>query len=265
MPAIFHQSPGMAARGLSLIDQSIARQPSGLVNVVVKYAAPAASVDQLLPQFGIDSEPPIFPDIIDPRELQTQRLYLQNFTADKTAGIATINAQYCGALLRGLQTPYQTNQYERGAVQMRITSVRETGNFGQGVFTRPGFDRYVFAYRARIAYYEVATVGLVDFDFDPPGLVNSPDADGLIVGWSIRSRELARTDNDINQYEFLPGFYKRDFTAQEWLEFIASLNDQLNDFFKAVIVIEDELDNVTPTVKVLRKRVSLAFPSTFFL
>jgi hypothetical protein len=265
MPSIFHQSPGMAARGLSLIDQSIARQPNGLVNVVVKYVAPAANVDQLLPQFAIDSAPPIYPDIIDANELQTRRLYLQNFTAEKSAGLATINAQYCGALLRGLQTPYQTNQFERGIVTARIQSLTETGSFGQGVFSRPGFDTYVFAYRARIAYYEVATVGLVDFDFDPPGPVRTNNADGLVVGWTIRSRQLANTDNPTAEFVFLPGFYKREFEAAQWLEFIASVNDQLPDNFKLLVIVEDQIDNVTPTVKILRKRVALSVPPNLFL
>jgi hypothetical protein len=263
MPSIFHQSPGMAARGLSLIDQSIARQPNGLVNVTVKYVAPAANVDQLLPQFTIDSAPPIYPDIIDANELQTRRLYLQNFTAEKSAGLATINAQYCGALLRGLQTPYQTNQFEQRVItinNLAFLGPLRTGLIA-GTLTRGDFvDGYEFTYRSRIAYYEDAIVGDQDFQIPLPVIVNTPTTDGLIVGWTLNSfsKQIPLIDGSL-VYE---GFYRRNFTAEQWLELlVAELGGR--PWFGPFATTD--VDNVTPTVRVIRQRVNLVAPRSVTL
>jgi hypothetical protein len=260
MPSIFHQSPGMAARGLSLIDQSIARQPNGLVNVTVKYVAPAANVDQLLPQFTIDSAPPIYPDIIDANELQTRRLYLQNFTAEKSAGLATITAQYCGALLRGLQTPYQTNQFEQRVIT--INNLAFLGPLPESMLESrfPYYDGYEFTYRSRIAYYEVAIVGEQDFQIPLPAIVNTPTTDGLIVGWTLGSfsRQFPLFDGSL-VYE---GFYRRNFTAEQWLELlITELGGQA--WFGPFATTD--VDNVTPTVRVIRQRVNLVAPRSVTL
>ena len=263
MPSIFHQSPGMAARGLSLIDQSIARQPNGLVNVVVKYVAPAANIDQLLPQFTIDSAPPIYPDIIDANELQTRRLYLQNFTAEKSAGLATITAQYCGALLRGLQTPYQTNQFEQRVITLNNLAFRGPLRTGllAGSLTRDDYvDGYEFTYRSRIAYYEVAIVGEQDFQIPLPVIVNTPTTDGLIVGWTLSSfsKQFPVFEGSL-VYE---GFYRRNFTPEQWLELlVAELGGQV--WFGPFATTD--VDNVTPTVRVIRQRVNLVAPRSVTL
>jgi hypothetical protein len=262
MPAIFHQSPGMAARGLSLIDQSIARQPNGLVNVVVKYVAPAANVDQLLPQFTIDSPPPIYPDIIDANELQTRRLYLQNFTADKAAGLATISAQYAGALLRGFSTPHQTNQFENRFITINnrafLGSLQDAGG---GVQNRLSFnDGYVFSYRARIAYYEVAVVGDQNFAIRTPSLVDPVAQDGLIVGWSlVNFKNDTVPPADALLYE---GFYRRDFTPEQWLDLMVS---QLTGLPWFGVLATTDVDNVTPSVRIYKTRARSLIPRSVTL
>jgi hypothetical protein len=256
MPSIFHQSPGMAARGLSLIDQSIARQPNGLVNVVVKYAAPAANLDQVLPQFTIDSAPPIYPDIIDRRELQTERLYLQNFTAEKSAGIATINAQYCGALLRGLQTPYQTNQFEQGTILVEAFSFLGpliANPIGVGLIRQGVVDSYLFQYRARVAYYEVAVVGEQSLGIEPPKIIDAPGQDGLIVGWNLVRATLPTPPP--NTPFFYPAFYRRDWEPKQWLELIVLQYAGRPDFS---IVTTTDVNNITPTVRTYKLRAKLS-------
>jgi hypothetical protein len=261
MASILHQSPGMAARGLSLIDQSIARQPNGLVNVVVKYVAAAANVDQLLPQFTIDSAPPIDPDIIDRAELQTGRLYMQNFTAEKSAGLATIQAQYCGALLRGLQTPYQTNDFQqRSVVINNLAFLGSLQSVGGGVLARQRFsDSYTFSARLRIAYYEVAVVGEQAVEIRPPEIINTPTQDGLIVGWALtRANNQSVPPPDALLYA---GYFRRDFTAQQWLE-LAVAQLRLPSFG---VLATTDVDNVTPTVRTYKLRARMLLPESMTL
>jgi hypothetical protein len=265
MPSIVHQSSALALRGLSLVEQSLARQPSGLVNAVVKYVAPAARLAQVLPQFEIDSPPPIHPDLIDRDELQTRRLYLENFSVDKQAGLAYINAHYAGALTRGLATPHQTNQFERGTTNMPIASLSESGQVGSGNdgfgFSRPLFDKYGFSYRSRIVGYEIAAVDLVDFKFTPPPIAYTGNREGLIIGWQIVFSQFAPEVSN-NQYVYLPAYYKRNYTAAQWLEYIVASNERLP---RLQTNIETEIDNVTPRVKLIRKRVSLFVPPSLLL
>jgi hypothetical protein len=266
MPSIVHQSPDLAFRGIALVDQSLARQPSGLVNVVVQYVVPATRLSQILPQFEIDSPPPIHPDLIDRDELQTRRLYLENFTVDKEAGLTYINAQYAGALTRGLATPYQTNQFERGTTDMPIASLSESGQIGGNdndgfSFSQPLFDEYRFAFRTRIVSYEIAAVDLVDFEFTPPPIAQTINQDGLIIGWQIVFSQFAG-EASFNQYVYLPAYYKRNYTAAQWLEYIVASNERLP---RLQTNIETEIDNITPRVKLIRKRVSLFVPPSLLL
>jgi len=254
MSSIVHQSSALALRGLALVDQSLARQPSGLVNVAVKYVVPAVRLAQVLPQFEIDSPPPIHPDLIDRDELQTRRLYLENFSVNKQAGLAYIDAQYAGALARGLATPYQTTQFERGTTNMLIESIFVRDSDGTGGL--PTFDEYRFSYRSRIVGYQIAAVDLVDFNFTPPPIASIGNQEGLIIGWQIVSSAFAiEFSNVMNKY--LPAYYKRNYTAAQWLQYIVAspgISSRLQTN------IETEIDNVTPRVKLIRKRVSLFVP-----
>jgi hypothetical protein len=267
MPSIFHQSPGMAARGLSLIEQSVARQPNGLVNVTVKYAAPSTSVDQLLPKFTIDSAPPIYPDIINAQELQARRLYLQNFNAEKSAGLATITAQYAGALVSGILTPYQTNSFETGVLRVNSGAFGVPFSFAQSFAAQfnqqPNFaDVYEFTYRARIAYYEIAFAPTNDaVTVEPPQLINRPGRDGLIVGWNISRSEFVGTPSDVPGFTFAPGYFRREWSAEQWLEFLmVELQKQQQPGLRPTVVTSTEVDNVTPTINIFKLRAKLFMP-----
>jgi hypothetical protein len=183
---------------------------------------------------------------------------LQNFTAEKSAGIATINAQYCGALLRGLKTPYQTNQFEQGTILVEALSFvgpLVANPIGVGLVRQAVSDSYVFQYRARVAYYEVAAVGEQSLGIEPPQIIDAPGQDGLIVGWNRVSETLSAPPSDTPF--FYPGFYRRDWEPKQWLELIVLQYAGRSNFS---IVTTTDVNNITPTVRTYKLRAKLLEP-----
>jgi hypothetical protein len=97
MPALIHNSSTFAAQGISLLSQSLQEQPSGLVRVSVEYAFTQARSGDLASLFNLDAPPPIFPNVVRRGDLQTQQLYLESHTVEKSFGQFRVQAVYVGA------------------------------------------------------------------------------------------------------------------------------------------------------------------------
>jgi len=264
MASIIHESSELTESGAALIGQSLARQPNGLVDVSLDYVLARDREQGVLAEFTIDSSPPIFPDIIARDELQTRDLYLQNYTAERSGGIMTVRAQYVGALLRGLETPYQTNGYETGLLQIRNIAYEyaPTPAMISGAVPAPLFnDIYEFTYRARVAYYETAYRPSIDIvTVKSPELISKPGQDGLIVGWNISRAEFAGSPTNVS-FTLAPGYFRREWTSEQWLEFLmVEMQKQQSPGLRPTVVTSSEIENVSPAINIFKLRARLFMP-----
>jgi hypothetical protein len=268
MPSIIHESPGLVQRGVALLSQSVARQPTGLVNVSISYVVAREQEQRVLQNFVVDSQPPIFPDIISRDELQTRQLYMQHFTSSRVNGVMTIQAQYAGGLQRGLQTPYITNAFETknirlfvGAVYIGFRAMTTAEGFQTGAITRLFSDIYNIQARSRIADFSACVVGDATFDVDPPKVTNLNNQDGLISAASLNIQRQTPTSRTITLAS--PSF--RGTPALELLEIVARA-EELGGVRSGRLSVEseDRIDNVTPTVRVLHRKFRVIVQNEVF-
>jgi hypothetical protein len=100
MPATIIGNSEWTARGLVLTAQNAQEQVNGLVNVQVTYVGPASRHDQISRNFYLDAPPPIFPTVVSPSELVTNRLYMVSRSVSRANGLTTVQADYVGGLQR---------------------------------------------------------------------------------------------------------------------------------------------------------------------
>jgi len=100
MPAIIRGSAEWNQRGLILSRMDAQEQVNGLVNVQVEYVGPSTRHDIISRSFYQDAPPPIWPSVVSPGELVTNRLYMESRTVERANGLTKVRANYVGGLQR---------------------------------------------------------------------------------------------------------------------------------------------------------------------
>jgi hypothetical protein len=176
MPSVIHESPGMALRGLALIDQQVQEQSNGLVAVALKFTAPAHREAQVRPLFAYDSPPPVAPSAINPNLLQDGRVCMGDASFEITNGLLHIAATYYGAAYAAQRSPYITRSYEsRTATLSFVTGTRVTGSLtiqGSGTQTTRTLTRDTFVVRYVVEKLSAgyAVIDNAPVEFDPNAL-----------------------------------------------------------------------------------------------
>ena len=113
MPATIIGNSEWTSRGLVLTAQDAQEQVNGLVNVQVTYVGPASRHDQISRSFYLDAPPPIFPSVVSPSELVTNRLYMESRSVSRANGLTTVQANYvCGLQRAGFNGYFLSEQRE---------------------------------------------------------------------------------------------------------------------------------------------------------
>jgi hypothetical protein len=129
MPATIIGNSEWTARGLVLTAQNAQEQVNGLVNVQVTYVGPASRHDQISREFYQDAPPPIWPQVVSPSELVTNRLYMVSRSVSRANGLTTVQADYVGGLQRAgfdgyfLRTNKETGKTGRALPEQSIRFV----------------------------------------------------------------------------------------------------------------------------------------------
>lgn len=100
MPSTIVGSPTWNQRGLVITSMDAQEQVNGLVTVQVEYTGPSERHDIISRSFYQDAPPPIFPSVVSPSELVTNRLYMESRTVTRANGLTTVKANYVGGLVR---------------------------------------------------------------------------------------------------------------------------------------------------------------------
>lgn len=165
MPSILRTSSAFGSNKIALVSQGLSEESSGLVTVNVAYAATEDNNDYWSSRFTLDSQPPIFPDIVTKANLQQGALHLGARSASKQNGIVEINATYYGALRSAL------------AATNKKTSITQLSASTQILFN--GFEFYIRAnFKSQVWDYEIATIGASAYS--PRG----PSISGLFIGFT---------------------------------------------------------------------------------
>jgi hypothetical protein len=159
MPAIIRGSAEWNQRGLILSRMDAQEQVNGLVNVQVEYVGPSTRHDIISRSFYQDAPPPIWPSVVSPGELVTNRLYMESRTVERANGLTKVRANYVGGLQRagfngyflrtdketgrsGVALPQESVRVDFGRVSAIVIGRNldtETGTLGydfRGVFIR---------------------------------------------------------------------------------------------------------------------------------
>jgi hypothetical protein len=114
MPSTVIGSPTWNQRGLVITSMDAQEQVNGLVTVQVEYTGPADRHDIISRSFYQDAPPPIFPSVVSPSELVTNRLYMESRTVSRANGLTTVKANYVGGLVRqGFRGFFISEQLDR--------------------------------------------------------------------------------------------------------------------------------------------------------
>jgi hypothetical protein len=280
MPSILHRNAEkLNLTGYALTDSSIAYQQNGLVNASMTYvAAPLQGGREVERVFAVDRGPITFPPALDRQQLQDNALFLQNFTSDTAYGITTVNAQYVGAQrISGQGANFTTSGFERGTIRVEATAAiisRQRPAPGAALgseatigIVEPAIDFYRFAYRSRVAVAEAAVLDN-DFPFNvPPVLDEAEPRNSMIVGWELVSRSLdfIPEEGENTSVEPTAGFDLRSLDTAGWLARLSDGDALPFGQLPIRVAVTDEIDPVTPTVKILRKRASVLAPARYIL
>jgi hypothetical protein len=180
MPATIIGNSEWTSRGLVLTAQDAQEQVNGLVNVQVTYVGPASRHDQISRSFYLDATPPIWPQVVSPSELVTNRLYMVSRSVSRANGLTTIQANYVGGLQRSGFNGYFLSEsiesgkrataynYFDGSVLNSITNVgtfsaktvtiRAPLNYTPGGVLRNTTIGSVFLYNERIKLVEFVRI-----------------------------------------------------------------------------------------------------------
>jgi hypothetical protein len=133
MPSTIIGSAEWNTRGLVLSRMDAQEQVNGLVNVQVEYVGPATRHDIISRSFYQDAPPPIWPSVVSPGDLVTNRLYMESRSVERANGLTTVRANYVGGLQRAgfdgyfLRTDKETGQ---GGVALPAGSIKvDQGTF----------------------------------------------------------------------------------------------------------------------------------------
>ena len=279
MPSLVHRSALMQSRKLALTSQDFVEQGNGLVQVSLGYTAAASDASSVLPLFRVDSQPPITPSIINANTLQSQKLYMTNFSSSQANGLLQITASYVGASLNALRKPLIFDSVERRSLTITVPSYRSTAVS----YTLTGFQAtatYIVDDFYRIDCYfrteeqQVAVVANEVIDYAAPPVVTTNERAGLLMGATFAYKNVGSTfDADRNSGvalesgrtafnpwgdKKLPGYEFRSLTALQILEALATSSTSLTRSGMNVINT-NKLEHVTPTVRLISNIYELEF------
>lgn len=250
MPSIVYQSSSMALRRLALVSQNVTEQTNGLVEVNVEYAALASARDRVLPLFKTDMPPPIMPDMVNLSALQTQRLYLRNFSNVQANGTMLISASYVGANFSALESPAIYSDFELFNFQVQTSGYYniQQGAPGTSSFAYVRYDYYEFDCNLRVEEQQAAVIDRQQIALGPPPAFAESNREGLVMGAVFSSRNVdslfvASRDQP------LIGFRYRDMTASEILAAMAQKQADGTSGFN--VAKTQKVEHITPTVKLI--------------
>ena len=276
MPSLLHRSALMQSRKVALTSQDFVEQGNGLVQVSLGYTAAASDASSVLPLFRVDSQPPITPSIIDLNSLQSQKLYMTNFSSSQANGLLQITASYVGASLNALRKPLIFDSVERRSFRITIAAFRTTSlSYGYTVVGEPiitegdtsiVYDVYRIDAYLRNEEQQVAIIANEVIDYASPPVISTNERAGLLMGATFTQRFVGKTfdadrysgvGSDITQQYFnklgdkkLPGFEFRSLTALQILEALAGASTYKTNAGMSVIN-SSKLEHVTPTVRLI--------------
>lgn len=294
MPPVIHRSALMQSRKVELTSQDFVQQSNGLVQVSLGFAAAASDAASVLPLFRVDSQPPINPSMISLNELQSGKLYMDNFSSSQANGLLQITASYVGASLNALRKPMISDSVERRNISIKVPAFRTTANtfsYIDGVpmlinkDTTIQYDRYRIEVQLRNEEQQVAAVANESIDYSIPAAVGTNERDGLIMGATFSQRTVTDTfssnrslgialfdstapsgnSRPFTNYsdEKLPGFEFRSMSALQILQALASPSTP-NSRPGVSVINTGKIDHVTPTVKLIANAYELQFDATTF-
>jgi len=279
MPSLIHRSALMQSRKLALTSQDFVEQGNGLVQVSLGYTAAASDVASVLPLFRVDSQPPISPSIVSLNELQSQKLYMTNFSSSQANGLLQITASYVGASLNALRKPLIFDSVERRSLTITVPSYRTSSvSFSltgfANVDTRIISDFYRIDCYFRTEEQQVAVVANEVIDYTAPPVVATNERAGLLMGATFAYKNVGATfDADRNSGvalesgrtvfnpwgdKKLPGYEFRSLTALQILEALATDSTSLTRS-GANVINSSKLEHVTPTVRLISNIYELEF------
>jgi len=255
MPSLLHRSALMQSRKVALTSQDFVEQGNGLVQVSLGYTAAASDASSVLPLFRVDSQPPINPSIISLNELQSQKLYMTNFSSSQANGLLQITASYVGASLNALRKPLISDSTERQNIALRVAALRKKGETSADLLAEV-FDSYNIDLFLRNEEQQVAIVTNVDIDYAVPPVLDTNERSGLLTGATFTFRKLGGDADD--SYVRLRGFAFRSMTALQIMQTLIGPRADYGDPGAFAINV-GKIEHVTPTVRLISKSYVLQF------
>ena len=266
MPSLLHRSALMQSRKVALTSQDFVEQGNGLVQVSLGYTAAASDASSVLPLFRVDSQPPITPSIIDLNSLQSQKLYMTNFSSSQANGLLQITASYVGASLSALRKPQVFDSVERITYSLSVPAfIRTSIIYGAGfadVVPYSVDDFYRIDAYLRTEEQQVAIIANEVIDYPSPPVVSTNERAGLIMGATFSRRTIGTNFNADNNSDLIEqgfrghgdvkrgGFDFRSMTALQILEALAG-SDSPRRRAGMQVVNNSKLEHVTPTVRLV--------------
>jgi hypothetical protein len=165
MPATIIGNSEWTLRGLVLTAQDAQEQVNGLVNVQVTYVGPASRHDQISREFYQDAPPPIWPSVVSPSELVTNRLYMESRSVSRANGLTTVQANYVSGLQRSGFSGYflrETTESPRGGFAGNYVGQSGVGGIvDPSASFRPTGGLTLFIYEQRIKQVQFVQIGNV--------------------------------------------------------------------------------------------------------
>jgi hypothetical protein len=280
MPSLLHRSALMQSRKVALTSQDFVEQGNGLVQVSLGYTAAASDASSVLPLFRVDSQPPISPSIVSLNDLQSQKLYMTNFSSSQANGLLQITASYVGASLSALRKPLIFDSVERKTYSLRVLSfyryvIEYNVVDGVAVYTGAVDVEYVYDLYRLDTYFrteeqQVAVIANEVIDYSSPPVISTNERAGLIMGATFAQRNVGATF-DPNRNSNLPlarfrplgdvkapGFEFRSMNALQILQAIAG-SDSPRRRAGMQIVNNNKLEHVTPSVRLISNIYEVEF------
>jgi hypothetical protein len=239
MPSILRKSSAFTSQRIALVSQGLSIEPTGLVTVSVTYQAAESDNDYWAGKFVLDSQPPIWPDVVTQPNLQSGSLFMGQVSTSKSNGLVEINATYFGALRSALSGKNKTT-----ALQTQSGTVAAEINLNNYI------NRATF--RSQIIEYKIACIGTTY-------TVPEPTKQSLLIAFqSITAQFIsnvwfggaAGTSTSMSYAEYLALVANRVTPAQAFLNAPA-----------VTVLKEESSEYMTPTVTVNSTRFSLACDS----
>jgi hypothetical protein len=242
----------MQSRKVALTSQDFVEQGNGLVQVSLGYTAAASDASSVLPLFRVDSQPPINPSIISLNELQSQKLYMTNFSSSQANGLLQITASYVGASLNALRKPLISDSTERQNIALRVAALRKIETAAEL------FDEYNIDLFLRNEEQQVAIVTNVDIDYAVPPVLDTNERAGLLTGATFTFRKLGGGGVADDSYVRLRGFAFRSMTALQIMQTL--IGPRYDSGVPGAFAINvGKIEHVTPTVRLISKSYVLQF------